>query len=61
MATHEDMTPSRYGRGLCPECGRSIALVKDGTIGRHGDKKTFPPKDCPGRGQKPGWPESGVD
>lgn len=53
MATREDMTISRYGRGTCPACLRSIALTKAGTVGKHGDKKSFPPQDCAGYGREP--------
>lgn len=40
-------------QGTCPVCGRQITLTQDGTIRRHGDKKSWPPKDCAGYGQKP--------
>lgn len=50
MATREDMTLSRFGRGTCPVCDRpNLRVLKDGTIGRHGSKeKVWPPQNCAG-------------
>lgn len=53
MATAEDMTISRYGRGTCPVCDRPISLTKAGRVRNHGDKKHFPPVACAGSWQKP--------
>lgn len=42
-------------RGTCRVCGRSVALLKDGRIGRHGLKKPhlWPPQNCSGWSQMP--------
>jgi hypothetical protein len=40
-------------RATCRECSRSVALLKDGRIGRHGVKGVWPPRNCPGWGQMP--------
>lgn len=40
-------------RGICPVCNRSVALLKDGRVGRHGSKTKgqWPPLNCVGWGQ----------
>jgi len=35
----EAMTLSRYGRGLCPVCDRSISLTKAGKLRSHGRER----------------------
>jgi hypothetical protein len=43
-------------RGICSVCGRSINLLNDGRIGRHGDRTTkgaWPPRNCDGWGKAP--------
>ncbi len=49
-----DMTLSRYGRGPCPACGRSISLTKTGKVRTHGAKNdAWPPVNCDGSNQTP--------
>ncbi len=49
-----DMTLSRFGRGICPACDRSIALTKTGVVRNHGAKdKSWPPSNCAGSRQEP--------
>lgn len=40
-------------RGVCPVCDRPFRLRKDGTLGRHGEPKTWPPMNCAGWTQPP--------
>lgn len=40
-------------KATCPVCGRQIRVLANGTIGKHGDKTSWPPKDCDGYRQKP--------
>jgi hypothetical protein len=40
-------------RGECTECGRQVLLRADGLIGPHGDRKSWPPRSCPGWRQPP--------
>lgn len=42
-------------RGICPVCARSVALLKDGRLGRHGgnNQRDWPPQNCAGWGQLP--------
>jgi hypothetical protein len=50
-------TPTGKPRGTCPECGRSIMLLADDRIGKHGlktpkgQKQVWPPQNCPGWGK----------
>ncbi len=49
-----DMSLSRFGRGLCPVCGRDIALTKAGKVRTHGAKsEAWPPVNCDGSSQDP--------
>ncbi len=49
-----DMSLSRFGRGLCPACGRDIALTKTGKVRTHGAKsKAWPPVNGDGSNQDP--------
>ncbi len=58
MATRDEMTISRYGRGICPVCDTSIALLKNGTVRAHRagwvwQNRLDNPERCRGAGQNP--------
>lgn len=49
-----DLTRTGKPRGICPVCGRSIMLLSENRIGKHGLKgiaSVWPPQNCPGWGQ----------
>lgn len=48
-----------HGEGLCPDCGKTIALKKDGTLRHHLPTRTsrYAPPECDGIGKVPGPPE----
>jgi hypothetical protein len=45
--------PEEPRRGICHVCGRSMTVTKTGAIRTHGDKKSWPPANCPGSGLDP--------
>jgi len=40
-------TPTKP-RGICPVCQREFRLLKNGTVGPHGEPGVFPPENCAG-------------
>jgi hypothetical protein len=56
VATRDDMTISRYGRGTCPVCDRDISLTKAGVVRHHASDVWYAGRRqyrCQGAGQKP--------
>lgn len=58
MNTGRSLAAHPRPRGLCPECGRNVALTTDELIGRHGETRgadgcTQPRTWCPGSYREP--------